>query len=308
MATPTIDTDASTKKYVDDSLLSSKTYTDNKTLISFQGNLPFTRLNPTTNLDVSYNKIINLTSPSLDTDASTKKYVDDSLSSSKNYTDSKTLISLQGNLPITRLDITTDLNLNYTKIINSANPINYNDLANKGYVDSMYYPGDYKQSAQNNNHGSWLLCNGQTVSRTIYSTLFTIIGTSFGSGDGTTTFNLPDCRGRILGSIGQGAGLSNRTIGMTIGEETHTLTLSEIPSHKHNYSDAYFAEAGGTIGNNVYGVSAGTDNDNQFRFRTSTGGWSNNEDFSLTTLSTGGDNPHNIMQPTIFCGNIFIHI
>lgn len=62
--------------------------------------------------------------------------------------------------------------------------------------------GDVKQSLRNANHGNWFLCNGQAISRTQYPILFSIIGTNFGAGNGTTTFNLPDYRGKFLRGLG----------------------------------------------------------------------------------------------------------
>ena len=83
----------------------------------------------------------------------------------------------------------------------------------------------------------WLLCDGSAVSRTIYADLFDAIGTSFGAGDGSTTFNLPDLRGRVPIGSGQGNNLSNRILGGYGGAETHTLTTSEMPSHNHSIND-----------------------------------------------------------------------
>ena len=62
--------------------------------------------------------------------------------------------------------------------------------------------GDIKASLQTANHGNWLLCDGQAVSRTAYAELFELIGTKFGTGDGTTTFNVPDYRGKFLRGLG----------------------------------------------------------------------------------------------------------
>ena len=81
----------------------------------------------------------------------------------------------------------------------------------------------------------WLLCDGSAVSRTTYADLFTAIGTTWGVGDGSTTFNLPDLRSRSPIGAGQGSGLSNRTLASTGGAETHTLTASQMPAHSHNY-------------------------------------------------------------------------
>jgi len=79
----------------------------------------------------------------------------------------------------------------------------------------------------------WLMCDGSAVSRADYAALFTAIGTAFGPGDGTTTFNVPDLRGRVAIGSGSGSGLSTYAIGDTGGEETHTLTTGEIAAHSH---------------------------------------------------------------------------
>jgi microcystin-dependent protein len=65
--------------------------------------------------------------------------------------------------------------------------------------------------------------------------LFSLLGTTFG-GDGRTTFALPDMQGRVSLHVGQGPAVSNRDLGETGGEETHTLTTAEIPSHDHAIS------------------------------------------------------------------------
>lgn len=80
----------------------------------------------------------------------------------------------------------------------------------------------------------WLLCDGTAVSRTTYASLFTAIGTNFGVGNGSTTFNLPDLRGRSPIGAGTGSGLTARTLGTNYGAETHTLSTSELPSHTHS--------------------------------------------------------------------------
>lgn len=83
----------------------------------------------------------------------------------------------------------------------------------------------------------WLLCDGSAVSRTTYATLFGAIGTTWGVGDGSTTFNLPDFRGRSTVGAGTGAGLSTRPLGQTGGEENHILTAAEGAIHSHTVTD-----------------------------------------------------------------------
>jgi microcystin-dependent protein len=62
--------------------------------------------------------------------------------------------------------------------------------------------------------------------------LFAVFGETFGSGDGITTFNLPDCRGRTLVAAGEGAGLLPRALGDQFGQEQHSLTIEELPQHR----------------------------------------------------------------------------
>jgi microcystin-dependent protein len=140
--------------------------------------------------------------------------------------------------------------------------------------------------------GGWLFCYGQAVSRTTYKTLFVAIATSYGVGDGSTTFNLPDLRGRVVaGQDDMGGSSANRLTGVTGsvdgdvlggtgGAETHTLTTAEMPAHVH----------GGTLQRSgsayIVSVDAGA--------LATTG----------DTDSTGGDGAHNNVQPTIILNYI----
>jgi len=78
----------------------------------------------------------------------------------------------------------------------------------------------------------WLLCDGTAISRSTYADLFSLLGTKYGAGNGTTTFNLPNLKGRIpVGLDGSITDFNDR--GKTGGEKTHTLTLAETPAHTH---------------------------------------------------------------------------
>jgi len=78
----------------------------------------------------------------------------------------------------------------------------------------------------------WLLCDGSAVSRTTYATLFGVISTTYGTGDGSTTFNLPNLKGRI--PVGRDSAQTEfDVLGETGGAKTHTLVTAEMPSHTH---------------------------------------------------------------------------
>jgi microcystin-dependent protein len=84
----------------------------------------------------------------------------------------------------------------------------------------------------------WLECDGTDVSRTTFADLFSVIRTTYGGGDGTTTFNLPNIKGKVV--VGYNASETEfDTIGETSGEKAHTLTVNEIPSHNHVFTEAY---------------------------------------------------------------------
>lgn len=118
---------------------------------------------------------------------------------------------------------------------------------------------------------NWLFCYGQAVSRTTYAALFTAISTTYGAGDGSTTFNLPDLRGRVVaGQDDMGGSSANRltgvtgsvngdTLGGTGGTETHTLSAAESgsPAHSHTASGSLSVfNGGGALGNGGF-VSEG---------------------------------------------------
>lgn len=127
--------------------------------------------------------------------------------------------------------------------------------------------------------GNWLPCDGATVSRTTYAELFATIGTTFGVGDGATTFGLPDLRGRSAIGEGTGAGLSARALGATGGAETHSLTTSEMPGHTHGFNTG--GNFMGVSGAGSYGFGAGA----------------NGAKSQSTTASAGGSAPHENMHP-----------
>lgn len=164
----------------------------------------------------------------------------------------------------------------------------------------------------------YLDCNGQAVSRTTYADLFTAIGTTFGAGDGSSTFNLPDFRGRQP----YGAG-GSYSVGATGGSETHTLTVAQMPSHNHggstnttgahNHSGSS-TSSGGSHSHTIVAYKTGTGTDgipsnantstDSYRNTTSTSGshshtlsLSSDGDHAHTISSQGGDGSHPILDP-----------
>jgi Microcystin-dependent protein len=78
----------------------------------------------------------------------------------------------------------------------------------------------------------WAFCNGQIMSIAQNSALFSLLGTTYG-GNGQTTFALPDLRGRVAVSSGQGPGLQNYSLGEVAGSESITLISTQMPAHTH---------------------------------------------------------------------------
>lgn len=128
----------------------------------------------------------------------------------------------------------------------------------------------------------YLICDGSAISRQIYSKLFEVIGTIYGSGDGSSTFNLPNIKGNVIVGCDSSNSKFN-SLGMTGGEETHKLTTSEMPSHNHRQTVTASRSGSG----NTY-VSW---NANNLTGNTDTG--------ARNTLNTGGNQAHNNLQPYI---------
>lgn len=104
-------------------------------------------------------------------------------------------------------------------------------------ANAIYSPGDLKLSAYESVPTGWLLCNGQAVSRTTFAALFAIIGTTWGEGNKTTTFNVPDAKDKILIGVGPtSSGRPTHALGNTGGVETVTLAgaQSGVPQHRHS--------------------------------------------------------------------------
>jgi microcystin-dependent protein len=144
----------------------------------------------------------------------------------------------------------------------------------------------------------YLLCDGSAVSRTTYASLFNVIGTTYGTGNGSSTFNVPDLRSRTIVGVGQGASLTNRTLASRGGIESKTLSISEIPSHGHTINDPGHRH-NITTTNDDFNQSGG----NPPGFAADGAGsrtWTNNITSSTTGITinnTGGSSAFEIMNP-----------
>jgi microcystin-dependent protein len=116
--------------------------------------------------------------------------------------------------------------------------ISYNDLTNLPTISTGIPSGSITAYGGSVAPTGYLLCDGTAVSRTTYATLFGVTSTTYGVGDGSTTFNVPDLRANV--PVGYKSGDTNfgTRSATVVGSPIHTLTLSQIPSHQHagNYS------------------------------------------------------------------------
>jgi microcystin-dependent protein len=152
----------------------------------------------------------------------------------------------------------------------------------------------------------FLLCDGSAVSRTTYANLFAVIGTTYGAGDGSTTFNLPNLKGKVPVGFDSSQTEFN-ALGKTGGAKTHTLSVDEMPSHTHtqNAHRHWISSANRDDGN---GTGCMTNNQ-MFGLWADAGSYSANDPGygygrysqweTATNQNTGGGQAHNNLQPYI---------
>lgn len=169
----------------------------------------------------------------------------------------------------------------------------------KVYLNNEWVPigdqsiGDVKYSMQTADHGRWLICSaGRTISRTTYASLFAILGTKFGAGDGSTTFGLPDPAGGKALLAKDSSDSDFNDYGKSGGAKTVTLTAAQsgVPAHTHT-APGYA------------GVGAVTTH-----FSNNTTEASPSSTISATNENTPADasSSHNNMGPFLIIGNLFV--
>lgn len=145
--------------------------------------------------------------------------------------------------------------------------------------------------------GIFLLCDGRAISRTTYATLFGIVGTAYGVGDGTTTFNIPNFKERVPVGATSSASLIPQydatVLGHTFGEGEHTLVSGEMPSHSHSVTDPEHSH--------VLGAGTGAPNGGSFTAVQATGSGPSSQSAAtgISIQNAGGGGAHNIVQPSI---------
>lgn len=176
---------------------------------------------------------------------------------------------------------------------------------------AIFSVGDYKPSANTADHAGWLLCDGRQVSRQTYQSLYNLIGTDYGVGDGSTTFNIPNLQGRfLLGKAVSGTGSTMAATGGSIDHvhtgPSHTHTgpshTHTGPSHTHSISSVgahTHTGAADSDGSHTHSVSGTTDDGSGSAAGATSGtdifpSLSNHTHAYSTTTGSGGSHTHSL--------------
>jgi microcystin-dependent protein len=186
-----------------------------------------------------------------------------------------------GEIQLTSATLQNNLDGDMNRGVNFADPINPQDVATKGYVDTTaggIPTGFVSFFAGTSAPAGWAVANGAAISRTTFAALFAAIGTTWGVGDGSTTFNLPDLRGRApVGSGGTSDATLGNAVGSVGGTRTVSLTAAQNGPHTHTYTRPQTVTANLAPG----GVTTRP-----------------NPVQTLNTGSSGSGAPHNNIQPS----------
>lgn len=206
------------------------------------------------------------------------------------------------------------LAMNGFRIINVGNATQPTDAVSLGQFQNGTPVGAVIDYAGSSAPATWMFAYGQAISRTTYPALFAAIGTAYGNGNGSTTFNLPDLRGRVIAGKDNMGGIDagrlqpiiqSWILGASGGVQSHVLTIGEMPSHNHGGGVSGGGEHGHTINRRRY-AQASTANAGGYIGEGT--GYSDSVNFggghSHGINSQGGGAAHNNVQPTLIMNKI----
>ena len=166
--------------------------------------------------------------------------------------------------------------------INKVTDDNMNEIKNT--INTNTPVGSISLFAGATAPSGWLICDGSAISRTTYANLFSVIGTTYGVGNGSTTFNIPNLQGRVPVGLNF-SDTDFNTISKTGGEKTHKLTVYEMPSHTHEEQAVANPNSGGP---GIRGTFNGQEGSGLSSYPT-----------GIQSGNSGGNQPHNNLQPYI---------
>lgn len=212
----------------------------------------------------------------------------------------------------------------FVTISDSSSNVRVHNYQRAVVPPNMFPVGSVIDYAGSSAPSGWLLCYGQNVSRTTYAALFAAISVTYGVGDGSSTFTLPDARGRVVAGkdnmggssadrlTNQTNGIDGDTLGAVGGAETHTLTTAQSAAHTHTGTTA----SGGAHTHGQDNTTVYTQTPSTAAFTVTAGASTLYVDtarvtesdgahtHTFTTDSTGGGGAHNNVQPTLVLNKI----